>query len=121
MAYDNIEYCGFYRMAYNQYTWCMNDIEACNFEGDFGGRVFRQIPVILQDMSRFWKLFSYDDTCSSDKQQFKEIALLIESMASFFSVAQGFEGKWDESEQMEYIDLDVMLSNASRKQVEYDH
>lgn len=67
MAFDNIEYCGFYRLAYNEYFWCINNIELCqNPDKNMAKRLLEDGDVLLEDLKAFVKFLTIDDSCFTD-------------------------------------------------------
>ena len=66
LVMDNYEHCGLYRMAYNEYTWCLNDIDGCNVDSKILGRVIENSAALIKDLIVAFKFVMADDSCSSD-------------------------------------------------------
>lgn len=118
MFFDNVEHCGLYNLAYNQYTWCLNNIETCNMNDDIILRLFEHAPIVIKDSVRLMNVMNANDLCFSDADQLKEIGEILESIMSLVSVVSGFEGKWDPSAKPEYIPFETMFSNIDAKTTE---
>lgn len=95
MIFNNIEYCGFYRLAYNQYHWCMNNYNECNYGTGLADNLWDNSFSIISSIYKLYEVISADDRCYSDEQTLGEIGSIVEELFRILGSAQGFDEKWD--------------------------
>jgi hypothetical protein len=112
---DNIDDCSIYRMIYNKYEWCMNDIETCVYHKDIGERIIDNGVHLAMNGWEIYKIFSYYDKCETDEFLLGRIGNATEKIAENISTLKGFEGKWDKNSEYEKLTIREMWHNVVDK------
>jgi hypothetical protein len=112
---DNVDDCDLYRMAYNKYSWCMNDIETCVYHKDIAERIIENGFKLAMNGWEIYKLFTYNDYCETDEHLLGRIGLSTKLIAENISTVKGFEGTWNRKSEFEKLSIHQMWHNVVEK------
>lgn len=101
MIFNNIEYCGVYRMVDNYYNYCMNNWKDCMYHINMADRIYDHILELISiGMEEFRMIHKHKD-CATDVELLADVAETVEKFAEFKKIIHGFEGTWDQSKKVE--------------------
>lgn len=80
MFLDNIDYCDGYRFIYNNYEWCMNNMETCKFHQGIATRIIEHGFELIGNALQISHTWNTDSTCYDDKQMLNKIGLISEGI-----------------------------------------
>lgn len=115
MLLDNIEYCDGYRFIYNNYEWCMDNMETCKFHQGIATRIIEHGFELIGNALQISHTWGTDSTCYEDSQMLNKIGLISEGITKNISTVVGFEGTWDRTAEMEHLSFHQMHKNIKEK------
>jgi hypothetical protein len=99
--FKNIEYCGFYRMAHNQYEYSMTNWKDAMYHVDMADRLYDNLFRIAMLMMEEFHLMMKKNDCQTDEQMLGGISEFVEKFAELKKIEHGFEGKWDQHAKLD--------------------
>ena len=103
--------CEFYRMAYDYYDWCYNNMEICYFKKGFMERMQDNTLNIIGTAFEMTNLWMKDDTCYNDTELLGELDKVVETVGKLKRIFHGFEGKWDHEREIPELTIKDMFHN----------
>lgn len=111
--WKNGEECELYRMAYDYYDWCYNNMEVCYFKKGFVERIQDNTLTFFGTTIQLVNLWAKDNSCYNDTELLGELDEVVEIVGKFKRIFFGFEGKWQERDlpQMSILEMKQSLHN----------
>lgn len=122
MMFNNIEYCGVYRMVDNYYNYCMTNWQDCMYHTKMADRIYDHILELISiGMEEFRMIHKHKD-CATDVELLADVAEVVEKGAEFKRIMHGFEGTWDQSTKVEdHLSFKQMWHNYHDFKTEHMH
>ena len=110
--FKNFEYCGIYRFAYDNYSWCMDNIETCVYHTGMADRVMdNAIGLAMNAFEVVSTVRQMDHHCDPEEKILSDIGLVIEKVVGNMSTIKGFKGNWDPKSSYEKLSFHEMHMN----------
>lgn len=106
--FRNFEYCGIYRFAYDNYSWCMDNIETCAYHTGIADRVMDNSIGLAMNTFDIVRTYNQIHHCDSEEKMLSDVGLIVEKVIHNMSTIKGFKGTWDPESQYEKLSFHEM-------------
>jgi hypothetical protein len=109
--FTNMEACGIYTIMWENYDWCINNVEQCIFQHGAIERVTEKGLEFIGDLFQLHNIKKQDPTCFTDEQlleRWAEETLIVTSGLRDF---HGFPGHYDTTKAVPHTSWRQMHNN----------
>jgi len=111
MIFDNVKYCDVYRLIYDRYSWCLDNIETCKFQKGMVKNVYDNVFPLAGDAMNLWNIVMTDDGCYSDEKLIGEIADATKIVGKMVATLFDYHGKYEHNSHFEKLSFHEMHHN----------
>ena len=69
--FTNLDTCGDYKVVYDYYQWCSDNLGKCIYMDGIDDRLVKQALPLLSDLTSIVSELSIDEDCASDKESLR--------------------------------------------------
>ena len=69
--FTNIDSCGDYKIVYDYYQWCGDNLGKCMYMDGIDDRIIKNALPLLSDLTAMVNELSIDEDCASDKESLR--------------------------------------------------
>lgn len=123
-VFRNLDTCGYYKVYYDNYSYCYNNIGECVFRDGMFDKFINNSFKMAGEAMNLWNFHTElhnAPKCISDEEAFENYATMIEDWAKLWVDFWAIDVKWDQYGPMEELSFKEMHHNMKHAIKEHKH